>query len=228
MNCDGCPKLDFVPADAYASTFRAALRIVLDSSIAHGLREYDRTDLSMRLTEEKIRAYVGLQFRPTDDLDATLYLSMKEDGETYMPYVDPEGNLWHRYKLHAEVSWPSWGGTEPDLAIERLAHMRDVAELASRLVRKFPEPVWQLYKTREQHERDEAARAIRVAKERVEDLVRKNAKGMKVGQEKRVYGTPAVPDFADAIEVERSEGGRTFKYRATGANDGSFCFVRTA
>lgn len=175
--------------DNYSATVKGIISFILAHPLASCLRDRDVADLKAQLESDR-HSYLSLDFRT--DYDTPQYaecnLSVSLDNPSYQRISDAEGNEWVEYKVEARVSWASWGGTEPTLALKRVALMSEVATLAAAIQSEFGGHVYKLTATAA----DVAAREARRETQRIEnlacDLVRSSArealKGMRVGSER--------------------------------------------
>lgn len=220
--------IDFVPADNDAEVRRALARFILDNAPA-GLRPRDRARHEDVLAEGKAPDYFGFEFDKEDDrnLQFQLYCKVETDWDRF---EDPEGNHWRKGRVVAEVSWPSWGSADADLATRRVEYMLEGCRFAKAIQEAFQADVWTLLSTAEERAENKKRAAREAAAAEVRRLIRMNYRGMKVGQERRVEaGTDADFDLdIGEVDVERTEGGRTFKYRAIVTSTRAFYFTRVA
>lgn len=197
--------------------------------------ERDVENLRRRLEAKCLNDYIGLEFRPTQDVSCQLYVRVQGLESAYgsTRVEDAEGNLWHAYKVRCEVSWPTWGSDSVEVCQRRLALMTEVTRFACEVQRAFPHAFHELVQTAAEREAYRLDGIKMRATSRVVELVKKNAKGMKVGQE-RIVPTPDGTDLLEVlgtyavVPVERSEAGRTFKYRAVVTATTAFSFTRVA
>lgn len=216
--------------DNYVATVRLLLQFLVANAPAGAERELKR--LAYMLEQpEPTTTYISMEFRPTDDTSCQMYVRL--DGSLRERFsdrrlVDAEGNQWCSFKVKCEVSWPSWGSCDVGLAQRRLALMTEVARFAAEVEAAFPETFHRMYRTAAEVAEDKKQAELNHAKNTIAELVRKNAKGMKVGQTKRIEAS--LEDFVPVglVEVERHEAGKTFKYRAEANATRAFYFERLA
>jgi len=208
----------------YSATLKDIARFLCNFAPAGAERDVNR--LHADLAADSVTPYMSFEFRPTPDVGCSLYVRLEApEGRGGSKRVeDEEGNLWHSYMVKCEVSWPSWGTDNLETCQRRLALMTEVTRFACEVERAFPETYHDLWQTKAQREEYAVECAKKRAEAKIRQLVKENAKGMKVGQERRVDGD--VPDFAGFVEVERVEAGRVFKYSVIGTNYGAICFTR--
>ncbi len=212
----------------YDATLRALAAFILANAPAGAPREMAR--LQANLDAGTVQDYISLEFRPTEDTGCTLYVRVEApDGRwTSKRMEDAEGNEWSTYHVRCEVSWSSWGSADTKVCQRRLAVMTETLRFACEVERAFPDVFHSMDATAEQVQQRKATLVKERAKNLVVELVKKSAKGMKVGQEKivPVFGS----DFTQVcpVEVEREECGRRFKYHATATSTDGFAFTRVA
>ncbi len=210
----------------YAATLRALAAFILANAPAGAEREMARlkANLDAGITQD----YISLEFRPTEDTGCTLYVRVEApDGRwTSKRIEDDHGNEWSAYRVRCDVSWASWGSADTKVCQRRLAVMTETCRFACEVERAFPDVFHSLDATVEQVLTRKALLVKERAKNRLADLVKSHAKGMKVGQEKTIkLSESLVPSEA---EVERSECGRSFKYHAKVVGADTFHFTRVA
>lgn len=211
----------------YDETVKRLATFVIENMPAGAERERDR--LIYNLGHEQSRGDIALEFRPTQDVSCTLYIRTEGPEGKYgnTRIEDAEGNLWYAFVVKCEVSWPSFGADNLLITQRRLALMTEVTRFACDVEREFAEVFHHLSQTKA----DRDAMEIRNVKARVtaeiERLVRTHAKGMKVGDTKLVGIDPKFDTTGvGEVQVERKEGGRTFKYSASLECPGLVYFMR--
>jgi hypothetical protein len=210
----------------YNATLRALAAFVLANAPAGAPREMAR--LQANLDADQVQDYLSLEFRPTEDTGCTLYVRVEApDGRwTSKRLEDSEGNEWSAYKVRCEVSWSSWGSADTKVCQRRLAVMTEALRFACEVERAFPDVFHSMDATAEEVQLRKAMLIKERAKNRLAELVKSHARGMKVGQEKTIkLSESLVPSEA---EVERSECGRNFKYHAKVVGADTFHFTRVA
>lgn len=199
----------------YEATVTALCVYVLANAPAGAGR--DLGDLSHRLTTGNTPDYLHFEFRPSQDVGCTLYVRVESPDGKYdrSRVIDAEGNRWYAYVVKCEVSWSSWGSADVATCQRRLACMTEVTRFACDLERAFSETFHRLDATAAEIAAQNASFAKQNAEAEIKRQVLANAKGMKVGQSKS-FCLPPTFDLTgvDKVQVERSEGGRKFKYEA--------------
>lgn len=198
----------------YRAMLKDLARYLVNFAPAGAEREINR--LHALLATGETTNYFALEFRPTQDTGAQLYVNLRgPDGEYGNTRVeDAEGNLWYVYTVQCSVSWASWGSDTVDVCQRRLAVMTQTVRFAADIEREFSGEFYELSQTKAQRDQREIENASRANLVAAKGLVLANVKGMKVGQSKSVACTDSLRSFAE-LEVERSEGGRCFKYIAS-------------
>lgn len=198
----------------YAATLRSLAAFLVANAPVGAELEVNR--LQALLAAGETTNYFALIFRPTQDTGAQLYVNLRGREQAYggTRVEDEEGNLWYVYTVQCEVSWASWASVTLDVCQRRLAVMTEVTRFAAEVQRAFPDEFYDLVQTKAEREALKADNAARANVAAAKGLVLANVKGMKVGQSKSVACTDSLKSFAE-IEVERSEGGRCFKYIAS-------------
>lgn len=208
--------------DNYNSTVRALTQFLIANAPAGAEREIAR--LQSTLDADEVPNYISLEFRPVQDVQASLYVSLGKWGGKRIE--DEEGNVWYQYELTCEVSWPTWGSSDVATCQRRLALMTEVTRFAADVQSRFNEPVLHLSQTKAKREEQARHFATQAARKRVETLMRNNIKGLRVGQERRVEPAHGEPDFLPVGRVEYSAAGRTYTTEVTATR--AFYFTRTA
>jgi hypothetical protein len=161
--------------------------MILESGV-RGIRPYDVEALKAVAAagdgDDGIhrRDYFNIEFERADRrVQCTLYVKIdwQHDRERE---EDADGNTWSRYRVTADVSWPSHGTTSLTQARARVDLYQEVVRLATEVAASFPNDVMKIRETRAQREeakRDQAKREVEAAAKRV---VAANAKGLRVGQ----------------------------------------------
>lgn len=212
----------------YDATVRALYAFILREAPPGADREMAR--MRANLAAGNLTDWLGLEFRPTEDTGCTLYVRIEppEGKWASSRLEDSEGNEWSAYKVRCEVSWPSWGSGDLGVTQDRLNVMNSTLAFARDIEAAFPNVFHNLDATKAQADERREKFARERAKFQVVDLVKKHAKGMKVGQEKIVPVPGADFQSVSPVEVEREECGRRFKYRAEATSREGFSFVRVA
>ena len=145
--------------------------------------------------------------------------------------MDAEGNEWYAYKVRCEVSWASWGSADVSTCQRRLACMTATLRLAADIERTFPDTFHLLSRTAAQIAEDKIRAEENRAKQRIVDLVKKNARGLKVGAQRLVPnsvdgGSSFVP--VGRVEVDDYYNGKSFKFCAYVTSPDAFYFTRVA
>ncbi len=197
-------------------TLTTLARFLVDNAPPGADRELAR--LKADLVAGEIPDYFSLEFRPTSDTGAQLYVRVEgPDGSYHSSRVmDAEGNRWYAYRVKCEISWASWGSASTEVCQRRLAVMTEVTRFACEVERAFPDVFHRLDATAAEIKEQAKAHAKACAVEEIRRQVRALSKGMKVGNTKSFFVGPKF-DLADVgeVQVERTEGGRTFKYNAS-------------
>jgi hypothetical protein len=212
----------------YDDVLLALSNFILTNAPAGGERELARMAFDIERGSRK--DFFGIDFRPTDDTSCTLYVRVVSPDGTWCSsrQLDSESNEWSSFKVTCEVSWASFGSGDLVTTQRRLALMTAVTRFACEIERAFPNVFHRMDATASEVQVRKAKLVKDRAKNQVIDLIKKNAKGMKVGQEKivPVFGA----DFREIcpFDVDRVDVGRSFKYRATATSTDGFAFVRVA
>lgn len=198
----------------YTAMLKDLARYLVNNAPAGAEREINR--LRTLLADDETTNYFALEFRPTPDTGAQLYVNLRgRDGDYGNTRdEDAEGNLWYVYTVQCSVSWASWGSDTVDVCQRRLAVMTQMVRFAADIEREFSGEFYELSQTKAQRDQREIENASRANLAAVEALVLSHVKGMKVGQSKSVGCTSNIVPWG-TLEVRRSEGGRTFKYQAS-------------
>jgi hypothetical protein len=107
---------------------------------------------------------------------------------------DEEGNEFMRCEFSAKINWPAHGGTDPSKAIARLSFYNQVALLAAELLAELQaQTVWELTRTKEEREAEEAQKAAEKVKNAVLYAIDNVRKSMRVGD---IHGAK-LEDLAD-------------------------------
>jgi hypothetical protein len=212
----------------YEAMVRALYSFILGNAPAGAARELAR--VRENLDAGNLRDWISLEFRPTEDTGANLYVRIESPEGKYgtTRLVDSEGNEWSAWRVRCEVSWASWGTADLDTCQRRVDVMNATIAFARQIEAAFPNVFHSLDATAVEVQLRNAARARERAKAQVTEFVKLHAKGMKVGQEKIVPVPEADFQPVCPLEVEREECGRRFKYRATATSREGFSFVRLA
>lgn len=212
--------------DNHDDVVRALYRFIIENAPPGANRELAR--LNACLDASELHDWVGLDFRPTDDTGCSLYVRIEPPNGRWTSSLveDSEGNEWTQHKIRCEVSWASWGTADLDTCQRRLDVMNATIAFARSIEAAFPDTFSRLEATKAQVSERRERLVKERAKNQVIDLVKKHAKGMKVGQEKIVPVPDADFQPVCPVEVEREECGRRFKYRATATSREGFSFVR--
>lgn len=209
--------------DNYDSTVRALTQFLIANAPVGAEREISR--LQATLDAGEVPNYLNLEFRPEQDVHCSLYVSLAKYGGTRIE--DEEGNLWYKYELTCEVSWPTWGSSDVVTCQRRLALMTAITRFAAEVQVKFNEPLFHLSQTKAQREEAKARAANVDTTRRVMRMIEVNAKGMRVGQERTIYsGVDGGSHFMPVGQVYVQVLGREYIAHVTGSE--AFSFVRTA
>lgn len=213
----------------YDATVRALHAFILANALPESYNR-DIECLRQALEEGKPLDWIRVDFRPYEGTEATLYVRLEPPTGRFSSSrsKDVEGNEWSSYRVRCEVSWPSWGADGLDMVQKRLDVMNATLGLARAIEAAFPNVINRLDATAAEVQLREAMLSKERAKSQVQDFVRLNWHGMKVGQEKIVPVPGADFQSVCPIEVEREECGRRFKYRATATSRENLSFVRLA
>lgn len=183
---------------------------------------------------EKTSGYWSMDFRRASsrqtadeffgDLSAHVCIQITSDS---LPYEeshleDEAGNTFRKLEVKAQVSWPSWGGTDPSLAAERLGLMQEACRFAADLEARFKEPVYRLYKTAEEKRAEEEGRLRREAEVKIRAAVEKSVKGMRVGNERCVADASVPAGLYEGFTMNQ----KTYRVQVT--STGMVSFLRTA
>jgi hypothetical protein len=124
---------------------------------------------------------MGLEFDLGNDTRCNLYVRLERAGDGSRQ-EDIDGNLWREYRVCPEVSWSSYGGSPPAIALRRLAFISAIAQLASGIESLFGTiPIWDLAATKEEREAAARQAAARKVYDRAKALIADSRKGLKVG-----------------------------------------------
>lgn len=105
---------------------------------------------------------------------------------TCVQYEDEEGNIWSRMEVKTTINWPSYGGRNPQVAMVFSEIVSELSKLANDLMKLNDFKIWRLVMTKEQRiERDNVHKKLSV-RQRIFELVKDTARGMKVNQNKKV------------------------------------------
>jgi hypothetical protein len=200
--------------DNYATTLNALKRFIGANCPAGAERDLDRL-------EERPGNYLSLEFR-REHVGCTLYIEL--DAFSAESVTDVEGNRWRTYTLTAKPSWPSYGSVELEHALKFVKLVQEVNELAAAILKEFSEPIVQLVETAEQAAARKQAQAEESTRAVVKALIRRECKGMRVGQERRVEVPGA--DLLPVGEVSYWDGDRKYTTNVTATR--AFYFMRTA
>lgn len=209
--------------DNYDSTIRALSQFLIVNAPAGAEREVAR--LQATLDAGGVPGFISLEFRPEQDVQASLYISFGKWGGKHIE--DAEGNSWYEYNLTCEVSWPTWGSSDVVTCQRRLALMTAICRFAAEVQAKFNEPLLHLSQTKAQREEAKENTRRSLAMRRVEALVRNNAKGMRVGQERQIEASvDGQGDFLPVGKLTFSRADRHYTAHVTATR--AFSFMRTA
>jgi len=214
--------------DHYEATVRDLYAFIIANAPPGAEREVARAQVE--LDERQTRDYLSLEFRPSNDTGCHLYVRIEPpDGRwTDSRHVDSEGNEWSSYRVRCDVSWASWGSADLDTCQRRLDVINATMAFARAIEAAFPNVFHRMDATAQEVAERKERHAKKRAKHTVIDLVRKHAKGLKVGQERFVVAPPEGIMPIGSVEVEREECGRRFKYCATVTATQGFYFTRVA
>ncbi len=206
--------------DNYDSTVRELTEYLIANAPPGAEREVGR--LQYTLDNNDLPGYISLEFRPTQDVSCTLYVSLGKFGGERID--DEEGNTWYKYLITCEVSWPTWGSSDVTTSQRRLAVMTETTRFAAEVQARFGAPLLRLTTTKAQREAAHAQVAVHQSNLRVLKLVSANRKGMRVGQERRVEAEG--PDLVPLGTVEVDLLGRHYTAQVTATR--AFYFTRTS
>lgn len=219
-----------------------AARMLLDlvkSSAPEGVQTRSFGTLERCVEERQPAPYVTLEFERDNGkhrASVTLYVKLEnaEGRFSYGTVKDDDGNVWAAEVYRTEVNYPCHGSCDVATLQFRLALLTEVARFAAEVERTLAGTWHTLVETASERRTREDQRAKNGAKSRIEGIVKSNAKGMKVGQTKRIeawqHAGGKGEDFLPIgeVEVERHEGGRVLKYRAEVNATKAFYFTRVA
>lgn len=219
--------------DNYTETRKRLAQFVLDRIDTALLRESDAEELKA-LAEGKDARLYGLEFRRdavgyesekyVPRCEATLYLDLECNWDSGR-VEDENGDTYRKYHVKADVSWASWGSTEPKLAKQRLALMNEVCTLAEQIAEEFKEAVHHLWFTKaeleENRRKSEEAKQIAFYTAQVTS----NAYRMLVGHQRVVQLPGHVGQWEGLVEWPRPNGD-VWQFM-TKVNDAHCIFTRT-
>jgi len=162
--------------DNLESTTNAISKFILENAPGE-LSAYDR----MRL--ENKDHYQNLTFKKPyagDYLEANLSVELAR--ASYERSTDDQGNDWQQYKLKVGVSWSSYGTSNVELAMARLAFFQTVADFAWTIEKTFTDEIFSLRQTAEEKASRQAEFAVQKNKNYLKEIVRANCKSMRVGK----------------------------------------------
>jgi len=101
--------------------------------------ERDLARVKRQLDAGDPSAFIGIEFRPTDDVGAQLYVRVDDPNGRFdsARIMDAEGNRWYAYVVRCEVSWASWGSSDVATCQRRVACMAEVVRFAAEVERAF-------------------------------------------------------------------------------------------
>lgn len=189
--------------DNYASTLANIKQYLLDNAplsdrLRKAFTEYPDAGRSGSISIE-----FEEQLTPTFKGGCYLYIDLKSEYKNGLS--DDQGD-WHEFRVTAQVNWASYGSMDPDTALAQIALMSRIATLAKVIQEKFSEPVFFMWRTkeqREQHEAEHQAKQIqRMAETFVKDYpLRKN---LRVGSNRMVdktsEGLPPVGSYTVTVD----------------------------
>lgn len=203
----------------YDETLKRLAAFIIENAPAGAARDLAR--MRQDVAAGYLRDWHGVEFKPTDDVGATLYVRVEGPESKYgsTRIMDAEGNRWYAYVVRCEVTWASWGSADLPTCQRRIACMAEVARFAAEVEREFAGVFHRLDATAAEIAEAKEAAARLAAEAAVKSAVLAASKGMKVGQTKSVV-VDAKHDLTklDEVLVERKESGRTFKYSASAAH----------
>lgn len=171
---------------------------------------------------ENSETYFPLEFRK-DDVSVTLYIEL--DSFCSASFLDEAGNRWREAKLVVKPSWPSYGSVDLEQSRRFMQLLFQVNAFARSLLEAFPQPFVKLVETAEQIAERKQKNAEENCRVEVRSLMRANAKGMRVGQE-RVVRLPEGPsDLLPVGLVTFCDGPRQYTTHVTATR--TFCMMRT-
>lgn len=180
-------------------------------------------DRGLHGLEERPGNYIALEFR-RGDVSCTLYIEL--DAFSAVPVTDDEGNYWRQYTLVAKPSWPAYGSVSVAHAQAFVKLVGEVTAFADSVMKEFSRPITKLVETRAEIASRKVASELRIATDRVLSLMRTNAKGMRVGQQRRVE-LPADNELQCVGKVVYTDPqGR--QYTTLSQANRAFYFTRTA
>lgn len=213
--------------DNHDATVAALTKFILDNGPEGAERDF------LRLREGYTTFPLYVEFRRNEPCNASCCLSVRLDPVgPWEGTFDEEGNRWRRFQVKTEVNWPTYGSSDVVETQHRLALMTEVCRFAAAIQAAFPQEVCHLTQTAaDVAERKERAAKER-AKQRVVELIKFNAKGMRVGQERRLEANGTDPDFdatlGDFHVIWKRANGGEVKYLAMVTATRAFYFTRVA
>lgn len=125
--------------------------------------------------------HLNIQFSREDrQVECDLYVTFDQDYRNHIK--DDEGNLWSSFRLTVKINWASYGSTEPNLALKRIALFQEVALFAQTLQLTFDQVYHKIYQSKANIDRD-----IFVDFFISKGTVDSDIKGMRVGTERIIY-----------------------------------------
>lgn len=161
---------------------------------------------------EHSEVYFPLEFR-REHVSCTLYIEL--DSFAAESFMDDEGNRWRKVSLKAQPSWSSYGSVSVSDARLFVQLVGDVTEFAAKLLETFSEPFVRMVETAQEIADRKAKAAVDKCRGDVIAMMRANAKGMRVGQERRVEVPPGASDLMQVGEVSYWDGDRKYTTHVT-------------
>jgi hypothetical protein len=179
--------------DNFKTTQRELARFILDNrpeglartyvntliSVAEGEGDSERLPMSYEF-RRPMEGWTGDNERRCPELTADLYV----DFSYVETSLDAWGNEWGVYEIKTSINWPSFGSHSPELAVQRVDHMRHVINLAQKIEREFSgRSIYRFSLSKEQRDELVAKQLEEARKALASKLVRENGvKNMRVGQ----------------------------------------------
>lgn len=169
----------------------------------------------------------------TIDAEATLCISSRDQHDRV---EDEDGTWWYRTGITATVNWPSYGSSQPGLAVRRA----EVISLASRLACEFEDAfgdvfIWSRGPTKA--ERDERAAALEAqraldfcvsrARVAIRKAIHTTHKRMRVGSDGFIGPFGIKESHRFTVEVEKKEYEVVVYVPDDGSDELSMLFTRT-
>lgn len=191
--------------DNFNETLNAIRRFIY-ANVPDGVNERQLEDI------ERQSSFFSLDFR-RHDASCTLYIEL--DSFASESFLDARGDRYRSIKLSATPSWPSYGSVDFERAGRFIALLSEVNIFAYKLLKAFPEPIVKLIETAEQAAERRQRAAEDSSVHQVRSLIRANAKGMRVGQERRIEVPAGAPDLLPVGSVAVDDAGRHYTTNVT-------------